>query len=497
LVGGIKLSVAEGILSCWPALTLVHLTCRYVLTYIPDLKWCHLAPMVQVGRFGSDKPKVTGRPKWKLVDESLGKEVDISARFCIPIKARFMKRTLDADKEEWDVVDDGTDPTERRNTLSRNTKRVELDSDRNHEIAVRKNRAGTSTKPCVSRKRQKTCMMPSLVASYPSSSEVVTVKLIGEQLHDSSFDKPARTKMGRPIGSKNRPKIIANEVMLSTIDKKRTLKTQPKGLFSRDTVSLDSLSRLQPPTKDRIAPTRLKGQGKKESNGSVLEMPLSKIGRSSPVRPCRPSRLSQEESSKTKPIDFRSDPLAASQKSRKIRKTGSKSGISSSRPRRSAAPSFLGESHVPQPSEADKVPYQPRRKRARAPTSAGPTEGRRSSSRTPTTLSAKLVGASNEPHVASPRPTSKRWHPVRETRNGKRTPRARRREAEETLVNTLPRPETGRKPPETTTASRLLPTNADSGQPKRKATPTFSLADDALRRRRTLHLVKRDSQCVH
>lgn len=68
--------------------------------------WTHLCPLQKVGTFGSDKSSSEGRSKWMLVDEKLGKEVDISAKFCIPVKARFMKRTVDADKEEWDVVDD-------------------------------------------------------------------------------------------------------------------------------------------------------------------------------------------------------------------------------------------------------------------------------------------------------------------------------------------------------------------------------------------------------
>jgi hypothetical protein len=81
----------------------------YVLTYIPDLLWCHLAPMEAVGTFGADKPKAQGRPKYKLVDEALGMEVDISSTFCIPVKARSMRKTMDADKEEWDVR--GSDET--------------------------------------------------------------------------------------------------------------------------------------------------------------------------------------------------------------------------------------------------------------------------------------------------------------------------------------------------------------------------------------------------
>jgi hypothetical protein len=77
----------------------------FVLTYIPDLKWCHLAPMYQDGHFGSERKKVHGRPRYRLVDEKLGKELDISSSFCIPVRSRALKRTVDADKEEWDIQD--------------------------------------------------------------------------------------------------------------------------------------------------------------------------------------------------------------------------------------------------------------------------------------------------------------------------------------------------------------------------------------------------------
>jgi hypothetical protein len=79
---------------------------RFVLTYIPDLKWCHLAPMVQDGVFGPERKRSEGRPKWRLVDETVGHELDISSVFCIPVKSKTMKRTVDADKEEWDVLDE-------------------------------------------------------------------------------------------------------------------------------------------------------------------------------------------------------------------------------------------------------------------------------------------------------------------------------------------------------------------------------------------------------
>jgi hypothetical protein len=77
----------------------------FVLTFIPDLCWAHLAPLECVGIWGHDKPKSAGRPIWMLVDESEGKEVDISGSFCIPIRSRAMKRTVDADCEQWDILD--------------------------------------------------------------------------------------------------------------------------------------------------------------------------------------------------------------------------------------------------------------------------------------------------------------------------------------------------------------------------------------------------------
>ena len=77
----------------------------FVLTYIPDLKWCHLAPMVQEGHFGPERKRSYGRPRYRLVDEKLGKELDISSMYCTPVRSKALKRTADADKEEWDIID--------------------------------------------------------------------------------------------------------------------------------------------------------------------------------------------------------------------------------------------------------------------------------------------------------------------------------------------------------------------------------------------------------
>ena len=79
----------------------------FVLTYIPDLQWCHLVPLVQVGEFTSEdkKMRLVGRPKWKLVHESLCQEIDISSRYVVSVKSCETKKSADADKEEWDIRD--------------------------------------------------------------------------------------------------------------------------------------------------------------------------------------------------------------------------------------------------------------------------------------------------------------------------------------------------------------------------------------------------------
>lgn len=173
--------------------------CRYVLTYIPDLKWCHLAPMVQDGIFGDDKPKARGKPKWRLVNESLGREVDISSSYCIPIKSRSMRKTLDADKEEWDVIDDGTDPTKMPAITSR------LSLERRDDFYHTTSRGTTAIKPSVERARKKPFSFadsPSLLAAIPGSGVITTVRLVGRSI----FDDQSSQKRGRPLGSKNKPK---------------------------------------------------------------------------------------------------------------------------------------------------------------------------------------------------------------------------------------------------------------------------------------------------
>lgn len=77
----------------------------YVLTYLPDLQWCHVAPLEQRGVFESSKGASAGRPKWMLVSEEQGGEIDVGAGRCVVMEAREMKKTKEnADEEEWDVL---------------------------------------------------------------------------------------------------------------------------------------------------------------------------------------------------------------------------------------------------------------------------------------------------------------------------------------------------------------------------------------------------------
>ena len=79
----------------------------FVLTYIPDLQWVHLAPMHQHGIFTTQKRGVAmGRPRWMLAPEGKACELDISASRCVPVRNRVMRNCPNADKEEWDIFEE-------------------------------------------------------------------------------------------------------------------------------------------------------------------------------------------------------------------------------------------------------------------------------------------------------------------------------------------------------------------------------------------------------
>jgi len=159
--------------------------------------------MIPDGKFGADKPKSQGRSKWKLVDENLGKEVDISSSFCIPIKSRSLKKTLDADKEEWDIIDDGSDPTSSTSEKSFRsaTHRSIFEDDQDSDAAMITSssvgplRTSTAMKPSTEkRKRQLVAPdvpLPRLVATQRNRE--VSVHLLGKRLYDPNFDYSGRS----------------------------------------------------------------------------------------------------------------------------------------------------------------------------------------------------------------------------------------------------------------------------------------------------------------
>ena len=74
----------------------------FVLTYIPDLQWCRLAPLVQDGVFGRDRGARKGWPRWVLAKDE-GSEMDVSASRCKVCRTKAVNRSADADAEEWEI----------------------------------------------------------------------------------------------------------------------------------------------------------------------------------------------------------------------------------------------------------------------------------------------------------------------------------------------------------------------------------------------------------
>ena len=71
----------------------------YVLTFLPDLHWCHVAPLRQNGVFASGGS--SGRPRWMLLPEDEGGERDVGAGRCHVMHALEVKKTkANADEEE-------------------------------------------------------------------------------------------------------------------------------------------------------------------------------------------------------------------------------------------------------------------------------------------------------------------------------------------------------------------------------------------------------------
>eukprot|EP00939_MAST-03C_sp_MAST-3C-sp1_P003033 g3033.t1 len=78
----------------------------YVLTYVPDLQFARVVPVVQDGVFGPERRTYGGRPRYRLVPEDTNAgsaEMDVSAWRCWKVQSRAVKHVPDADDEEWDI----------------------------------------------------------------------------------------------------------------------------------------------------------------------------------------------------------------------------------------------------------------------------------------------------------------------------------------------------------------------------------------------------------
>jgi len=143
-----------------------------------------------------------------------------------------MKRTLDADKEEWDIIDDGTDPTVI--TTTRTPKYDSDDTGYTNPVASRQPvRTSTVTKPSAERKRKYTTAdLPRLLAVNPYTKEATSVRLAGCGLYDSSFSYRMKRGRGRPKGSKNKNKSISSSITSSGYSSRSVSTTSSSGGFS-------------------------------------------------------------------------------------------------------------------------------------------------------------------------------------------------------------------------------------------------------------------------
>jgi len=166
----------------------------FVLTYIPDLKWCHLAPMVQEGHFGPDRKRSHGRPRYRLVDEKLGMELDISSMFCIAVKSKALKKTADADKEEWDIIDGAVKLVKQDLPASTTPSTAPRADGSNHATSTTASAIGTTRKTL-----SKQPKFRSRTPAKPPGGKIA----IGSSPRKHSQDPFSRTR-GSPNGRKRR-----------------------------------------------------------------------------------------------------------------------------------------------------------------------------------------------------------------------------------------------------------------------------------------------------
>ncbi|GKY93198.1 hypothetical protein MPSEU_000287600 [Mayamaea pseudoterrestris] len=271
----------------------------YVLTYIPDLKWCHLAPMKACGNFGDDKPKSSGRTKYRLVDEKLGKEVDISSSFCIPIKARAMRKTLDADMEEWDVVDDGSEPDAEvsqprmSNSASRNSSRP-LRTSPVKPSAVPKPPTGLKCKTPQASAGDSCLRLPTMMALLPEGESEVVVRLVGKEIYDPIAIYPSSTaNLGRQndsISSKKRKRLsnVQDEVIVEIVATKAQRGDRLKGSKNK---RKNTEGAPAPVEVNNVANTNITSPLTRSQHSIQEQEPASKRVRLSSPQASRPSRI--------------------------------------------------------------------------------------------------------------------------------------------------------------------------------------------------------------
>jgi len=155
----------------------------FVLTYIPDLKWCHLAPMIPDGVFGPERKRSQGRTRWRLVDESLGHELDMSSMFCTPVRSRTLKKTADADKEEWDVLEE----------FEGMTPAASLDKSFDSPASAQENPPKRSICKQPIRPRSATKPMGGKIAVKPSIKELPSSSSPAQSTRSRTTESPSRT----------------------------------------------------------------------------------------------------------------------------------------------------------------------------------------------------------------------------------------------------------------------------------------------------------------
>jgi len=197
----------------------------YVLTFIPDLFWCHLAPLQRCGSFDLSRPQSQGRPKWVLVGENEGKEVDISASVCEIVESVATTKCPDADDERWDILESG------------------------HGLVGPESNDEHATSVCAKKHKQLKCKKRVYSEDDPTE----------ELAHRSRTEKNGRAR--RSVGA--RKKLIKNVNMQETckeeiIQKQKRPRKNPSlvstTISSRDTSNLNGTkdAEIKPKTSKRI-----------------------------------------------------------------------------------------------------------------------------------------------------------------------------------------------------------------------------------------------------